>query len=392
MQAVPHRGSDREWNEQVLIYLGLSALATFVAALALLCLAEPSPAAVAHLVFAVGIVPLIFGAITHFVPVLTRTGSAQRVLLLAPLLLQVAAGMAFFDFTGEAPAAIVPAAIGALLIAIVFAGWLVVRARRTLGRPHPGWRWYLAAIAFLCMALILVPAMSWWPEARQELRLLHLHLNVLGFVGMSALGTLQVLLPTVLSGPDAAAARRLRDDLPVAAGGVLLIASGAAAWPAMALLGALMLFAVVVKTALAWLRRYGWQTLAGDGTATPLAGALAAFLLLLVLGVAHAFTALDGRDAVPAFIVGFLLPLVSGALTQLLPVWFFPGTRTPAQARMRAALRHGGEWRTLLFLLAGALLALGVTAAVWLAAAGLLSFAIALLYSLLANRETDQAG
>jgi hypothetical protein len=58
----------------VLIYLGLSTIATFLAALVLLRFGEESPAAVTHLVFVIGIVPLIFGAITHFVPVLTRSG------------------------------------------------------------------------------------------------------------------------------------------------------------------------------------------------------------------------------------------------------------------------------------------------------------------------------
>jgi hypothetical protein len=38
-----------------------------------------SPVAVAHLAFAVGIVPLIFAAISHFVPVLTRTGDPESV-------------------------------------------------------------------------------------------------------------------------------------------------------------------------------------------------------------------------------------------------------------------------------------------------------------------------
>ena len=37
-----------------------------------------SPLAVAHLAFAVGIVPLIFAAMSHFVPVLTRTGDPGR--------------------------------------------------------------------------------------------------------------------------------------------------------------------------------------------------------------------------------------------------------------------------------------------------------------------------
>ncbi|MBP9803711.1 MAG: hypothetical protein KBE22_02240 [Candidatus Accumulibacter sp.] len=377
----------------MLIYLGLSAVATWVAAFAMLLAADPSPPAIAHLVFAVGIMPLIFGAITHFVPVLTRSAGAHRAVLLAPLLLQLAAALAFLAFTGELPAATVPAAAAAaLLIATLFAGWLLLRARRTLGRPHPGWRWYLTAIVFLCLALLLVPAIHWWPEARQELRLLHLHLNVLGFVGMTALGTLQVLLPTVLSGPDADAAKRLRSDLAVAAGGVLLVSSGAAFSPPLALLGALMLFSVAFKTALAWWLRYGWKTLLLNAAAAPLAGALAAFLLLLAFGVAHALAVLDGRDAVAAFVVGFLLPLVTGALTQLLPVWCCPGRGTATRARMHAALRSGGVWRTLLLVLAGVLLGLGIKAAIWLAAAAMLSFVIALLQSLPSIGKKDGAG
>jgi hypothetical protein len=220
----------------VLIYLGFSAIATFLAALVLLRFGEASPAAVTHLVFVIGIMPLIVGAITHFVPVLTRSGRAPRSLLLAPLGLQLAGWLAFLDFRGEMPAA-VTAAIGALVITVFLGGWLVLRARRTLGRPHPGWRWYLAAVVFLAMALILVPAMNWWPQARPELRLLHLHLNTLGFVGLTALGTLQVLLPTVLGGPDADAAKRLQHDLPYAIGGVLMAGFGAAFWLPLALAG-----------------------------------------------------------------------------------------------------------------------------------------------------------
>jgi hypothetical protein len=52
----------------VLIYLGFSAVAVFLAALALLHSGGVSVAAAAHLIFAVGIVPLIFAAISHFVP------------------------------------------------------------------------------------------------------------------------------------------------------------------------------------------------------------------------------------------------------------------------------------------------------------------------------------
>jgi hypothetical protein len=366
----------------VLIYLSLSAIATFLAALVLLSCSDASPAAVTHLVFVVGIMPLIVGAITHFVPVLTRSGRAPRSLLLAPLGLQLAGWLAFLDFRGEIPAA-TAAAIGALVIAAFLAGWLVLRARRTLGRPHPGWRWYLAAVVFLAMALMLVPAMSWWPEARPELRLLHLHLNTLGFVGLTALGTLQVLLPTVLSGPDADAARRLQHDLPCAIAGILMAAAGAAFWLPLALAGAALLAYVGFRILVSWLRRYGARALASDGVAAPLVGAMCGFLLLLVLGMAHGLGILAGRDAVPAFVVAFLLPMVTGALTQLLPVWIHRGKRTPTRERMHAALRRGGVLRALLFGLGGILLGLGISEGIWSAVLGLLSFMIMLIHSLL---------
>ena len=372
----------------MLIYLGLSAVVVFVAALVLLQSANLSPPAVAHLVLAVGIAPLILGAITHFMPVLTRSGSPRRGLSWAPLLLQCAGGTAVFGFTGTAPPlAMVVAAVVMLLVALMFAGWLVSRAHRTLGSPHPGWRWYLAAIACLSLAMALVPAINGWPEMRRELRLLHLHLNTLGFIGLSALGTLQVLLPTVLSGPDADAAVRLRRDLPMAGGSVLGIALGAAFSPALAIAGALMLLFVVLRTGASWLRRYGWRTLLGDGAAAALLAALAGFSLLLVFGIAHALGVVEGQDAVPAFVVAFLMPLVTGALSQLLPVWRHPGRRTCARERMLGELRRGGAARSLLFVVSGSLLALGAHAGIWLAAAGMLFFVIALLGSLAVARN-----
>ncbi len=376
----------------MLIYLGLSAITTFVLALLWLRLGVPSPLAVAHLVFAVGILPLICGAITHFVPVLTRSGSPQQSLLLAPLGLQLAGFLALLDFIGEAlPGGVSAAAIGALLIAAFLAGWLVLRARRTLGRPHPGWRWYLAAMLLLCLALLCVPAMTWWPQARPALRLLHLHLNLLGCIGLTALGTLQVLLPTVLNAPDADAAGRLRQDLPLAVGGVLMAAGGAAFSLPLALAGAALLLHVMLKSASGWRRRHGIRLLMTDGAAAPLVGALCGLLVLLVLGAAHGAAVLDGRDAVPAYVVAFLLPLVTGALTHLLPLWLRPGKRTPTRHRMQAALRRGGPLRALLFVSGGTLLALGISDGLWAAMLGMLSFLVALAGSLLAMRSPGQA-
>lgn len=374
----------------MLIYLGLCAVACFAGSLWLLQAGDLSILASAHLVFALGILPLIFGAITHFVPVLTRSGPAQRGVRLAPFILQGAGLLVFFNFQGAlGPGALHAAALVALLVALGFAAWLVQRARRTLGQPHPGWRWYLAAIAVLALALFVVPLMMVWPEARQSLRLIHLHLNTLGFVGLTAIGTLQVLLPTVLSGPDAEAAARLRRDLGPALAGVLALAFGAALWLPLALFGALCLFYVTLRLARAWLRRYGWRTITSDGASAALGGALLGFVGLLALGVLHAVGGLAGHDAVPAFIAGFLLPLVSGALSQLLPVWRWPGPRSAARERMRAALIAGGTLRTVLFLAAGGAFAVGSVGGFWPAALGLLLFLFAVARALFPGRPNN---
>ena len=364
----------------MLIYLGFAALAAFASALVLSVLGESSLLATTHLVFAVAAMPLIFGAISHFLPVLTRSGEAPRAVLLVPFLLQVAGLLAFLYFWGAVGAAALHAAAGsALLVALAYAAWLLARARKTFGTPHPGWRWYLAAVVFLVFGVALVPAMDHWPQWRLALRLLHVHLNLLGFVGLTAIGTLQVLLPTVLSGPDAEATQRLRSDLPWAVGGVLATSLGAAFWWPLSLAGAAMLFYVAWRLGSAWYRRYGLRTLFGDGAAAALVTALFGFVLFLVFGVVHALGLLSGHDAVPAFIAAFLLPLLSGAFSQLLPVWRFPGRATPERELMRDRLASGGALRALFFVASGCLLAIGYEEGFWLAAAGLLHFGVVLV-------------
>ena len=359
----------------MLIYLGLSALAVFIAALALAVQGALSALAATHLVLAAAILPLIVGAITHFVPVLTRGAGAPRPVVLMPLLLQVAGILVVLHFSGKAGLGALHAAAGiALLVATTFAGWLISRARRTLGRPHPCWRWYLAAVAFLIVGLALVPAMYAWPLLRPPLRLLHLHLNTLGFIGLTAIATLQVLLPTVLSGPDAEAAVRLRRDLPLACVGVLATGLGAAFWWPLSLVGAGLLLLMAGRVGVSWLRRYGWRTLIKDGASAALTAALCGFLLMLVLGVLHGLGLIGGKDAVAAFMVAFLMPLVTGALSQLLPVWRYPGRRLPVRDQMRERLIRGGAIRATLFLGGGVLLAFGRFEGLWLTAAGLLLF------------------
>lgn len=365
----------------MLIYLGLSAISAFAVSLVLLLRGDVLPAAVAHLMFAVGLAPLIFAAIAHFATVLTRRRPPPGGLsVLSPLLLQGAGGAIFLDFLQIAPEGVLHVAVAAeCLVAVAFLIWLCGCARQAVGKPHPGWRWYLVAIGCLFWALLLVPAMRYWPDLRTPLRLVHLHLNLLGFVGLTALGTVQVLLPTALGAADVDATARLRMDLLPALAAVLAVAVGAAWWRPMSLLAALVLLSIGLRILRSWRLRYGWRRLARDGAASALLTALLGWLLALIGGMAHALGFLDGRNALPAFAVAFLLPLLSGALSQLLPVWCRPGRRTASRDRMRAALCRYGVGRSLLFSSGGVLVLVGVESGLWLAVAGVASFLFALI-------------
>jgi hypothetical protein len=369
----------------MLPFLVACAIAAFAAALALMLLGAATPAAVAHVVFAAGVLPLIFGAMTHFVPVLTRGRAAGRAVQALPLGL-LAAGLvavtafllpAFFLFGSHL------AALAGLTLSLLMAGWIVHRARAALGAPHPCLHWYLAAVLCLALALAAVLAMPLLPGQRAALRLFHLHLNTLGFIGLTALGTLAVLVPTALGRPDPEAAGRLRRDLLPAAAGVLLVAAGAAWWMPAALGGALLLLLPLVRLGTAWVVRFAHEILCPHGAAASLALALGGFTLLLLAGVLHGAGRLQGGEAVAGFVLAFLLPLVIGAASQLLPVWLRPGVQTEWHRAVHESLGRFAVLRGLTFLIAGLGVTLGVPAAAWLAAAGLAMFVLQVLRALL---------
>jgi hypothetical protein len=94
---------------------------------------------------------------------------------------------------------------------------------------------------------------------------------------------------------------------------------------------------------------------------------------------------MPGRAAVTGFFALFLLPLVTGALSQLLPVWRFSGPVTPARAVMRGRLVRFGGLRAGLFLAGGGLLLGGISAGAALLATGVLLFAGVLIHGLVAR-------
>jgi len=349
-----------------------------------------SPLAVAHLAFAVGIVPLIFAAMSHFVPVLTRTGDPGRLIARLPGAAQLTGLVAVVAMQGVLPYWLLHAAAAVdLVLAAILLNWIAGRARATLGSPHPGWRWYGAALGCLMMALLAVLLIPVLPSYWKALRVFHLHLNTLGLVGLAALGTLPVLLPTALGKPDPEAGSWLRRRLWLVAGGALVIATGAAViWPFAAPGAALMLVAALGLVG-QWGRRFGFKVMLADGVATSLLAAVAGLLVTLAAGVAHGAGLLPPYPTLLAWVAGFLLPLVTGALSQLLPVWRWSGPALPARHIMRQKLAASGSLRAALFL-AAALALLGgfALAAVLLVASALLLFIAGLLQAVRVSRST----
>lgn len=371
-------GSRRSGKDSGLIAIASVTCAALAASLLLSLAGRGSPVALAHLAFAVGVFPLILAAIAHFVPVLTRSGEPSRRVAALPALAQVSGLGVVAALEGLLPRWVLhPAVLVDVALALGLLFWAIERARRCLGAPHPGWRWYAAALGCGSAALAAVPFIV-SGLATAELRLWHVHLNVLGLVGLAALGTLPVLLPTALGRPDPAAATWLRRRLWPVLGAVLAVAAGAAlAWP-LAAVGAAVLFAVVLGLLGHWLARFGLPALAGGGAASSLVVAVLGLLGGLALGTAHGMGVIAGRPAIAAWGAGFLLPLVTGALSQLLPVWRHPGPASPARAALARALARFGRLRALAFLGAGMALAAGwVQAGASLAATGLGLFLLA---------------
>ena len=341
-------------TNKLLLALIVAVLIALPAGLAL----QGAPALVwRHVILAAGIMPLILGAMLYFVPVLTRSASANRALFL-PLAALMLGVLVVVDLQSGMARIPLLAAAAALVVAAVMA-WTWRRRRGVFGTPHPGIDWYLYALAALLLALLLIVSRAFWPEYSGLARVMHLHLNLIGFLGLTAVGTLRVLLPTVLGGRDPGALRFLRRQLPFALFGTLAIAVGAAWSPPLALLGALAWLSPAAGLVLA-LRNHesGWQLPAGAGVA--LAAAALGWLAVLLAGAAHGLGAVSADKLLYLLLFLFLLPLVTGATSYLLPVWRWPGAATAAQQAMRGQLTAGSGLRVAGFWLSALLVTFDV--------------------------------
>jgi hypothetical protein len=321
--------------------------------------------------------PLIFAAMLHFIPVLTRTAAPARRVAGLPAWAALVGWGVFAAFAMGRLAWLPLLALPAAGLAAWLAAWGIGRGRAALGAPHAGLAWYVAALCCLALALFAVAAMAVWPEHTLALKRLHLHLNLLGFVALTAVGTLQVLLPTAARRFDAQAARRLRLTLWPTLAGVVPTALGAAWAPRLAWVGLVPWLWVLAWIARDWWRAYRRELFAWHGAAPLLGAALAGLALALLTGTLAACGVLPHHGAAHLFVLGFLFPLVSGAVGWLLPLWRFPAAPDAARHRL---LRWSGA-RAVLYLagsagaatgaawgFAPALLALVLTGAAVLAA------------------------
>jgi hypothetical protein len=313
-----------------------------------------------HIIFAIGIVPLILAAMVHFVPVLARSITPGKFIRLLPLAALFGGGLitSYFAFPQALPAGR-PVGAAIVMMAVASLGIWTYRMRsRAIGTPHPCLDWYLAAMTCLFVAVGAILLGYFMPAQRVALRLLHLHLNTLGFIGITALGTLQVLLPTAAGRPDPVAAVRMRQQLKWVVAGTVMTACGAAWLPDLAWIGVILLTVPFAGIFTSWLRIYAKDIFKLHGAVPSLAAALCGYAIAVIIGTAQA-SHYPGINPVASFIVAFLMPLVTGAVSQLLPLWLRPGRQTAWHQAARVHMGFGGGLRAMIFLAGGLVAGLG---------------------------------
>ncbi|KQY25606.1 copper oxidase [Cellulomonas sp. Root485] len=238
---------------------------------------------------------------------------------------------------------------GAVLVAaaaLAQVGIMVVQSRAALpSRFSHAVRYYVAAglvlpVAVACGVLMARGHVSDVVHAR--LYVGHVALALLGWVGLTVLGTLVVLWPTVLHARiEPAQESAGRRALPVVLLGLVLVTAGAASgWRVLVGLGAVVVAlgtaiggsVMVAQARTSPPRTYAAWTLAA--AVAWLVACTVAFGALVVAAPGWVAAADDLRVLVAPFAVGFAAQILVGSLSYLLPVVLGGG---PATARRTAA-------------------------------------------------------
>ncbi|MBW5480475.1 multicopper oxidase domain-containing protein [Streptomyces bambusae] len=265
--------------------------------------------------------------------------------------------------------------VGCALLITAIGAHLVVMVR--MGRGALGGR--LAPIAdyyrVAAAALVTGAVLGWLlatgkagPGHYTGLKLAHLHVTLLGWIGLPVLGTLFMLWPTVLGVRMAERTTRLARRVLVLTGGGLLtaVAGLSAGWRPAAVAGVAGCAAGVAVAV---------HLLARTARRRPAVPAAAAWMLAaavgwLVVGVVVDLVLLAARplaviaddigSLVPVLLVGLVVQVLIGALTYLLPIVLSTGPQE--RAALRAVLERGWAVRLVVLNTGVALLALPLPA------------------------------
>ncbi|MGX6510641.1 multicopper oxidase domain-containing protein [Rhodococcus sp. SJ-2] len=279
----------------------------------------------------------------------THRGETVRLVAFNAGALAVVTGMV----TGRWPAVL----LGGTVVAVA-AAWhgaiLLQRLRRALpSRFAHTIRYYVAAASMLPIGAGFGVAMAnsgLSGDLHDRLVLAHAGINLLGWVGLTVLGTLVTLWPTMLrtrmaQRVETAARRGLPALLAALAVGVVGAVAGIPLVTALGVFGYLAAAVYVLEPHLDEIRRKHPTDFA---TLSVLAGVvwLLGSLTYLGFGIALATTPLDATEvtgrATAALLAGFLTQVLLGALSYLMPVVI--GGRASIQAAT-AELERGAPWR-----------------------------------------------
>jgi nitrite reductase (NO-forming) len=345
-----------------------------------------------HLVLLGGVTNAIVVWSEHFAAALLRTRPVSeglatgRALALNLGILAVLGGV----HTGRSAVAAGGACLAGVVVlahALGLATWV--------GRALPGrlsgtvWFYVAAAAALLAgmgMGLWLAGGVAGSAGAYLGLRLAHVHLNVLGWVGLAVVGTQFTLWPTVLRTRLVPGLERaVRWSLPPLAAGLAVAAAGLATQRRAVALAGLAGYAGGLALALVPFVRTALRRPPHTAASWMLGAAMAWFVVAVVadlgaLAASPRVVDLDGRVGrlVPAVVAGFALQTLIGALTYLLPVVF--GRGAWGNRRLGTILELGWPLRVaavnvgVLVLVAGPSAGWAPAVGWWLAGLGLGSF------------------
>lgn len=350
------QGPRRTWhlraNAVVLVYVALA-----VGAVALQGTSLPMPRWLAvHLLLLGAVTNAIVTWTEHFAVALLRSVPPPRAVAAGRLVaLNVAVIGVLVGVAGDVPVLTMTMATLLGLVVLVHLGALVRLSRRALMNRFAGTiAFYVAGGLALAAGIglgVTVSVAHVDHVLHEDLHAAHVHANVLGWVGLTVLGTLFTLWPTVLR-------TRMADDvmqtaklcLALVVPGLAVAVTGLALNSQIAGVGGLALYAIGVVVALqpfvvTWRRKApteaaSWSMAAATGWL--LVGVVVDVVLLATAAdVPHYVSRLD--RLVPALAVGFALQMVLGALMYLLPVVLGGG---PAAVRASITrLTPGWRWR-----------------------------------------------